>query len=73
MPSIGQIQFLDALSSNISQIQEIEVHPKKNKKEKKKKEGTDAACSLAQCTAHDKVWKEKSVALFLPHQDKMYK
>lgn len=70
MPSIGQIQFLDALSNNISQIQEIKVRPKKKKK---KKEGTDAACSLAECTAHDKVRKEKSVALFLPHQDKMYK
>lgn len=68
MLHIRQIQFLDLLSSNISQSEEI-----KCLSQEEKREGTDAACSLAQCIAFDKVWKEKPVAPFLPHQDKMCK
>lgn len=68
MLRIRQIQFLELLSSNISQSEET-----KSLSQKEKREGTDVACSLTQCIALDKVWKEKPVVPFLPHQDKMCK
>lgn len=68
MLRIREIHFLDLVSSNISQSEEI-----KSLSQEEKREGTDAACSLAHCIALDKVWKEKPLAPFLPHQDKMCK
>lgn len=66
MLHVRQIQFLTLLSESQSE-------EKKCLSQEEKREGTDAACSLAQCIALDKVWKENPVAPFLPHQDKMCK